>query len=86
MGRRVDGQQVPVVAALVEADALLGLPHQLILVFLQLEVLHIEPLVGGAGIEDELVGGDGEEGAGQLPDARLVKIAIGNPPLLPIPW
>ena len=82
----MDSQQVPVAAAFVEADALLGLPHQLVLVFLQLEVFHIEPLIGGAGIEDELVGGDGKEGPGQLPDARLVKIAIGNPPLLPIPW
>lgn len=86
MRRGVDRQQMPVAAAFIEADAFLGVAHQLIFVLLQLEVVHVETLIGGAGVEDELVSRNGKERAGQLPDARLVEIAIGNPPLLPIPW
>ena len=39
-----------------------------------MEVLHIEPLIHTAGVEQELVGGDGEQGPGQFPDARLVEV------------
>ena len=86
VGRSVNLQQIPLIAALVEAHAPLGIPNQLELRGFQLEVLHVELLIHAAGIEQELVGGDGEQGPGQFPDARLVEIAIGNPPLLPVPW
>lgn len=82
----MDGQEMPVVAALIEADSLLRIAHQLILCLIQLQVVHIEPLIRGSSIENELVGGDGKERASQLSNAWLIKIAIGNPPLLPIPW
>ena len=85
VGWGVDLQQIPLIAALVEADTPLGISDQFELRRLQLKVVHIKPLIHTAGVEQELMGGDGEEGASQLPDARLVEIAIGNPPLLPIP-
>lgn len=65
---------MPVAAAFIEADTFLGVAHQLIFVFLQLEVVHVETLIGGAGVEDELVSRNGKERAGQLPDARLVEV------------
>ena len=86
MRRSMNLQQIPLVAALVEAYAPLGVADQLKFRRLQLEVLHVELLIHAAGVEQELVGGDGEQGPGQFPDARLVEIAIGNPPLLPVPW
>ena len=39
-----------------------------------MEVVHIELFVYGPGVEEELVGGDGEEGAGEFPDALDVKV------------
>ena len=54
IGRRVDLQQIPLVAAAVEADAPLGITDELELSRLQLEVVHIELLVHTAGVEQEL--------------------------------
>ena len=70
----MDLQQIPLVAAAVEADAPLGIADELELSRLQLEVVHIELLVHTAGVEQELVGGDGEERPGQLPDPIHVKV------------
>ena len=50
MGRGVYLQQIPLIAALVEADAPLGVADQLKLGLLQLEVVHIEPLIHTAGV------------------------------------
>ena len=82
----MDLQQIPLIAALIEADAPLGIADQLKFRGFQLKILHIKPLIHTAGVEQELVGWDSEEGPGQLPDSRLIEIAIGNPPLLPVPW
>ena len=41
---------------------------------LQLEVVHIELLVHAACVEQELVGGDGEQGPGQLPNTVHIKV------------
>lgn len=58
----MDLQQIPLVTALVEADAPLGIADEFELSRLQLEVVHIELLVHAACVEQELVGGDGEQG------------------------
>ena len=52
MVRGVDLQQIPLIAALVEADAPLRVSDQLELRRLQLEVLHVEPLIHAAGVEE----------------------------------
>ena len=70
----MDLQQIPLVAAAIEADAPPGIADELELGRLQLEVVHIELLVHTAGVEQELVGGDGEERPGQLPDPIHVKV------------
>ena len=67
-------QEIPFVAALVEAGAALRVPDQGILRFLQLEVIHEEFLVHVAAVEDELMDGDGKEGACQLPYPRLGEV------------
>ena len=67
--RGADGQQVPLVAALVEADTTLRVADELVLRFLQLEVVHVELLIHAAAVEDELMRRDGEERACQLGDA-----------------
>lgn len=74
MGRRMDLQQIPFIAALVQADASLGVADEFKLCRLQLKVVHVEPPVDAAGIEQKLVGGDGEQGAGQFPDALHIKV------------
>ena len=74
MWRRVDLQQIPFVAALIQADAPLGVSDELELRRLQLEVVHVEPSIYTAGIEQELVGGDGEQRPGQFPDALYIKV------------
>ena len=74
MWRRVDLQQIPFVAALIQADAPLGVSDELELRRLQLEIVHVEAPVDAAGIEQELVGGDGEQGPGQFPDALHIKV------------
>ena len=55
MGRGVDFQEIPLIAALIEADAPLGVADQLKFGLLQLEIVHIEPLIHTAGVEEELV-------------------------------
>jgi len=70
----VDLKQIPLVAALVEADPPLGLANQLILFRFQLKEVHVEPFINGACVEQELVGGDGEQGPGQLPDTGLIEV------------
>ncbi len=54
-------QQVSLIAALVQADAALG---NLMIVFrlLQLEHIHVGPLIDRTGVEQELVGRDAEQG------------------------
>ena len=69
--RRSDHPQVvPFIAAFVEADPPLGLANQLILFRFQLKEVHVEPFINGACVEQELVGGDGEQGPGQLCSER----------------
>lgn len=52
----------------------MGESDEVVLRLLQLEQIHIKPLVNGAAVEDELVGRDSEQGLGQLPDALPVKV------------
>ena len=63
----MDVQQVAVRAGLEQADAPLGGADQIVLGALQLEVVHVELLVHLAAMEEELMGGNGKQGAGQLP-------------------
>ena len=65
---------VPLVPAFVEAESPLGLADQFILLRLQLEKVHVEPLINGAGVEQKLVSGDSEQWPGQFPDAGLVEV------------
>lgn len=60
---------VPLVAAFVEADAPLGEADEIVLGFFELERIHIKLLVDVAGVEQEGVGGDAEQGLCQLGDA-----------------
>ena len=61
VGWGVDLQQIPLIAALVEADAPLGVSDQFKLRRLQLKVLHVEPLVHTACVEEKLMGRDAEQ-------------------------
>jgi len=74
VGRGVYLQQISLIAALIEAYAPLGIADQFKLRLLQLEIVHIEPLIHATGIEEELVGGDGEERPGQVPDAVHIEV------------
>ena len=67
----MDLQQIPFISAAVETDAPLGETDEVVLRLLQLQGLHVELLVHSAGIEQELMGRDREEGFGQLPDPFL---------------
>ena len=69
-----DPEQVTLLAAFVEAVSLPDLAHQLVLKGLQLQVIHIEPPIHRPRIEQKLMSGNGKQGAGQLPNPRLVKI------------
>lgn len=62
----VNLQQIPLISALVEACAPLGVADELKLGLLQLEGVHIEPLVDGSGVEQKLVGWNGKQGLGEL--------------------
>lgn len=48
-------QQISFIAALVQADAALGELDEIVFRLLQLEHIHVGPLVDGAGIEQKLV-------------------------------
>lgn len=67
-------QQIPLVATLEEAHTALGEANEIVLGFLKLEQIHIEPLVDRPAVEDELVGWDSEQGLGQLSDAFPVEV------------
>ena len=67
-------QQVSLIAALVQADAALGELDEIVFRLLQLEHIHVGPLVDGAGIEQKLVRRDAEQGFGHLTDALLVEV------------
>ena len=61
-------QQIPLVAAPVQADATHGASDQVVLRLSHLQGIDVFLLVDHAGIEQELVGGDGEQRLGELPD------------------
>ena len=65
----MDHEIVSLVAAFVEAYAALREANQVVLGFLQLERVHVKLLVNVAGVEQEGVGGDAEQGLCQLGDA-----------------
>ena len=67
-------QEIPLVAAFVEAGAALRVPDQGIFRLLQLEVIHEELLIHIAAVKDELMDGDGKEGTCQLPYSRLGEV------------
>ena len=67
-------QEIAFIAALVEAGAALWVPDQGVLGLLQLEVIHEELLIHIAAVKDELMDGDGKEGARQLPYPRLGEV------------
>ena len=58
--RVVNLQQISFIAAFVQADAALGELDKIVFRLLQLEHIHVGPLVDGAGIEQKLVRRDAE--------------------------
>ena len=69
-----DLEEIALLAAFVEAVSLLGLTHQFVLEFLQLQIVHVEPTVNGPWIEQELVSWDGKQRPGEFPNSRLVEV------------
>ena len=67
-------QQVSLIAALIQADAPLRKLDEVVFRLLQLKHIHVGSLVDGAGVEQELVGRDAEQGLCHLTDAFLVKV------------
>ena len=61
---------VPLVSAFIKTDSALRMLNEIVFGFLQLEVVHVEPPVDISAIEDELVGGNREQWASQLGNAR----------------
>ena len=57
-----------------QADTVIGGTDQVVLGTFQLQVVHVELLVHLAAMEEKLVGGDGKQGAGQLPHALDIEI------------
>lgn len=77
----MNGEVVSLVAALIQAYAPLGEADEVVLGFFKLERIHIKPLVDLAGIEQECVGRDAEQGLGQLGDAgdgKVLKVLTGE--------
>ena len=74
VGRGVDVQQVAVRTGFEQADTVIGGTDQVVLGTFQLQVVHVELLVHLAAMEEKLVGGDGKQGAGQLPHALDIEI------------
>ena len=77
-------QQIPLVAALVQADAPLGGLDEVVFALLQLEHIHVGLLVDGPCVEEELVRRDGEQGLGHLTDLRQYLLCKNQRP--PIRW
>ena len=67
-------QQIPLISALIQAHAPLRIADELKLRRLQLKVIHVEPLVDAAGVEEKLVGRDSEQRPGQFPDAVHIEV------------
>ena len=67
-------QQIPLIAAAVQVMSPLTAVDQIILRLLHLQGIHIVPGVDLPRIEQELVGGDGEQRLGHLPDVGDQKI------------
>lgn len=67
-------QEVPLVAAAVQASSPFRVADELKLGLLQLEGIAKGFRLQLARIEQELVGGDGEQGFGQLPNTGLQEI------------
>lgn len=74
MIRRDDLKQIALVAAAVQARPALRVLDQLELAGLHLESVHIFLGVNGAGVEEEVVRRDGEQGLGEFTDRRNQKI------------
>ena len=70
----VDLQQIPLVAAAIQTSAPFRVADELKLCLLQLEGVAKGFGFQLAWVEQKLVGGDGEQGLGQLPDAGLQKV------------
>ena len=70
----MDLQQIPFVSTLIQADTPLGVPDEFKFRRLQLKVVHVEPPVDTACIEQELMCWDGEQGSCQFPDALHIKV------------
>ena len=58
-------QQIPLVAAFEQAHTPLGESDEVVLRLLQLEQIHIKPLVNGAAVKDELVRRNGKQRLGE---------------------
>ena len=67
-------EKIPFVAAAVQAGAPFRVADQLELGLLQLEGVAKGFWLQLARVEQELVGGNGEQGLGQLPDAGLQEV------------
>ena len=67
-------EKIPLVAAAIQTSAPFRVADELKLCLLQLEGVAKGFGFQLAGVEQELVGGDGEQGLGQLPHPRLEEI------------
>ena len=67
-------QQIPLIAALEETHAALRETDEIVFRLLQLEQIHVEALVDGTAVEDELVRRDCKQRFGQLSDAVPVEV------------
>ncbi len=66
MGRRNDYQLMTLVAALIQALCFQRKPHDIVLRILQLQIVHKKAPVDRTGVEQKLVGRDGEQGLRHL--------------------
>ncbi len=74
MFRGIDHQVIALIAAFVETHATLRVADEVVLALLQLQGVNVELGINVTGVEQELVGGNGEQGLGVLPDALNVEV------------
>ena len=67
-------EKIPLIAAAIQTSAPFRVTDELELGLLQLEGIAERFWLQLARVEQELVGGDGEQGFGQLPDAGLQEV------------
>lgn len=74
MIRSLNHEVISLIAAFIQADTTLWITDQVVFALLQLQGVHIKPLVNVARVKQKSVGGNGEQRLGVLPDAVDIKI------------